>query len=114
MSNIHPDGCDRCGLIRELYHSESTGLSLCGDCDAAAELIAAAASDDMRAEDLRANPASIRTADDVDAAIRGQWFQVCREFPNATTPMVARKTAEDIGVDVARVFQAFGQDKPRT
>ena len=31
---LHPDGCDRCGNVAELYHNESTGLAFCADCDA--------------------------------------------------------------------------------
>lgn len=29
----HPDGCDHCGRVRELYHNDATGLSLCERCD---------------------------------------------------------------------------------
>jgi hypothetical protein len=32
---MHPDGCDHCGRIAELYHNETTGLALCDACDAA-------------------------------------------------------------------------------
>lgn len=29
----HPDGCDHCGRVVELYHNDRTGLSLCETCD---------------------------------------------------------------------------------
>src|SRR5262245_37078073 len=28
----HPDGCDYCGNVRELYYDEPTGLALCDNC----------------------------------------------------------------------------------
>lgn len=28
----HPDGCDRCGRVVELFHNEANGLSYCDDC----------------------------------------------------------------------------------
>jgi hypothetical protein len=33
MSNIHPDGCDSCGKVEELYHNEASGLAYCISCD---------------------------------------------------------------------------------
>ena len=35
MTNYHPDGCDSCGAIADLYHNEATGLAFCDDCDTA-------------------------------------------------------------------------------
>lgn len=44
---------------------------------------------------------------DVDEAIRETWYDVCRDFPNATTPLVAKRVAEEYGVSVSRVLEAF-------
>ena len=53
------------------------------------------------------NPASVTDANGVNAAIRGLWDDVCTDFPHATTPMVAKRVAEEMGITVARVFEAF-------
>lgn len=47
---------------------------------------------------------------DINAEIRKHWEKVCEEFPNATTPQVAKKVAEDFGVSVSRIFEAFGKE----
>jgi len=33
----HPDGCDRCHKVAELYHDETSGLALCDDCTTEAD-----------------------------------------------------------------------------
>lgn len=33
------DSCDKCGRTRELFHNETTGLALCGDCDLAQDAL---------------------------------------------------------------------------
>lgn len=38
-STTHPDGCDDCGKLAELYHNEARGLSLCEDCDRSEEFV---------------------------------------------------------------------------
>ncbi len=43
----------------------------------------------------------------MDEAIRETWYEVCRDFPNATTPLVAKRVAEEYGVPVSRVLDAF-------
>lgn len=43
----------------------------------------------------------------INEEIRKQWNKVCDEFPNATTPQVAKKVAEDFSISVERVFNAF-------
>ena len=49
----------------------------------------------------------IGSAEDVNRAIRETWSEVCRDFPNATTPLVAKRVAEEYGVPVSRVLDAF-------
>lgn len=49
----------------------------------------------------------IATTADVNRAIRDTWSEVCQDFPNATTPLVAKRVAEEYGVSVARIFEAF-------
>jgi hypothetical protein len=57
------------------------------------------------------NPAAVQSAEDVNAAIRSTWADVCRDFPNATTPLVAKRVAQEYGVPVARVLAAFPSTK---
>jgi hypothetical protein len=60
---------------------------------------------------LHTTPADIGDAEDVDGAIRATWYDVCRDFPQATTPLVAKRVAEEYGIPVARVLQAFPAPK---
>lgn len=49
----------------------------------------------------------VTTGADVNRAIRETWSEVCRDFPRATTPLVAKRVAEEYGVSVSRVLEAF-------
>ena len=53
----------------------------------------------------------INTASDVNEAIRYHWHIVCGEFPDAITPHIAKKVADDFGISVTRVFEAFTTEK---
>jgi hypothetical protein len=56
---------------------------------------------------LHDTPRDVGDADDVNAAIRATWADVCRDFPNATTPLVAKRVAQEYDVPVSRVLSAF-------
>lgn len=47
LEGWHPSplGCDHCGRVRELYHNDATGLSLCEECDSAVDEEAASVLD---------------------------------------------------------------------
>jgi hypothetical protein len=42
VHTTHPDGCDRCGKLADLFHNEASGLSLCEACDRITDEVEAA------------------------------------------------------------------------
>jgi hypothetical protein len=50
---------------------------------------------------------NVTSAETVNEAIRETWKEVCSDFPRATTPLVAKRVAEEYGIPVARVLAAF-------